>query len=197
MPLRDVPVTFTNQMGTGQQVVIDPTLTAEDDARGDLGETAPDVVTLDENGEAQYEWMAGLPNITAPYTLSLAATFVQNDRTYTWGGVNATNSLAGVVTGALPSGNNFVTNGPDQISMILRDPAGSASQAYWEAGNTVTTTVTTEQSFGSEREEMTHTEIGVELTTFTGTGVGAFAGVIQTNKQMASVDLGIYANLNA
>ena len=196
VPLRDVEVTFSNQMGAGQQVVINPELTVEDDARGDLGETAPDQVTLDENGEAQYEWMAGLPNITAPYTLSLAATFVQNDRTYTWGGVNATNSLVGVVTGALPSGNNFVTNGPDQVTMILRDPAGSASQAYWEAGNTVTSTVTTEQSFGNEREEMTHTEIGVELTTFTGAGVGAFAGVIQTNKQMASVDLGIVTEIS-
>ena len=197
VPLRDVPVTFSNQMGTGQQVVINPELTDADDQRGDLvGDPAPDQVTLDENGEAQYEWMAGMPNITSPYTLSLAATFVQNDRTYTWDGVNATNSLAGVVTGALPTGTNFVTSGPDQVTMILRDPAGTASQAYWEAGNTVTSTLTTEQSFGNEREEMTHTEIGVELTTFTGAGIGAFAGVIQTNKQMASVDLGIVTEIS-
>ena len=191
VPLRNVPVTFTNQMGTGQQVVIDPTQTAEDDARGDLGETAPDVVTLDENGEAQYQWMAGLPNITAPYTLSLAASFVQNDRTYTWGGVNATNSLAGVVTGALPSGNNFVTNGPDQVTMILRDPAGSGSQAYWEAGNTVTSTVTTEQSFGDEVETMTHTEIGFELTQFNGVGVGAISGIITNTKEVTTLDIGV------
>ena len=31
VPLRDVPVTFSNQMGTGQQVVIDPTKTDADD----------------------------------------------------------------------------------------------------------------------------------------------------------------------
>ena len=196
VPLRDVPVTFSNQMGSGQQVVIDPTLTTEDDERGDLvGDPTPDQVTLDEDGKAQYEWMAGLPNITSPYTLSLAATYAQNGKTYTWTGVNVPNSLTGVVTGALPTGTNFVTSGPDQVTMILRDPAGSASQAYWEAGNTVTSTVTTEQSFGNEREEMTHTEIGVELTTFTGAGVGAFAGVIQTNKQMASVDLGIVTEI--
>ena len=196
VPLRDVEVTFTNQMGTGQQVVINPELTAEDDARGDLGETAPDQVTLDENGEAQYEWMAGLPNITSPYTLSLAATFVQNDKTYTWGGVNATNSLAGVVTGALPSGNNFVTNGPDQISMILRDPAGSASQAYWEAGNTVTSTLTSTQSYGTETEMATHTEIGFELTTFVGVGTGAFAGAITTTKEMVTVDFNLTTEIS-
>ncbi len=196
VPLRDVPVTFSNQMGTGQQVVIDPTKTDADDERGDLGETAPDQVTLDENGEAQYEWMAGLPNITAPYTLSLAATFVQNDKTYTWTGVNATNSLAGVVTGALPSGNNFVTNGPDQISMILRAPAGSASQAYWEAGNTVTSTLTTTQSFGSENEIATHTEIGFELTTFAGAGMGVFAGAITTTREMVTVDVNLTTEIS-
>ena len=191
VPLRDVPVTFSNQMGTGQQVVIDPALTAEDDQRGDLGETSPDQVTLDENGEAQYEWTAGLPNITAPYTLSVGATFVQNDRTYTWEGVNATNSLAGVVTGALPSGTNFVTSGPDQVTMILRDPAGTGSQAYWEAGNTVTSTMTTEQSFGNEAEMMTHTEIGFELTQFNGVGVGAISGIITNTKEVTTVDLGV------
>ena len=188
VPLRDVPVTFSNQMGAGQQVVINPELTADDDQRGDLGETAPDMVTLDEDGKGQYKWMAGLPNITAPYTLSLAATFVQNDRTYTWNGVNATNSLTGVVTGALPSGNNYVTNGPDQITMILRDPAGSASQAYWEAGSTTTSTITTEQSFSNELEVTTHTEIGFELSTFVGAGVGAFTGFITNVKEMVTID---------
>ncbi len=191
VPLRDVEVTFSNQMGSGQQVVINPELTDEDDERGDLGSTAPDMVTLDEDGKAQYEWTAGLPNITAPYTLSLAATFVQNDRTYTWNGINATNSLAGVVTGALPSGTNFVTKGPDQVTMILRDPAGSASQAYWEAGNTVISTVTTEQSLGNEAETMTHTEIGFELTQFNGVGVGAISGIITNTKEVVTVDLGV------
>ena len=191
VPLQNVPVTFSNQMGTGQQVVINPDLTTEDDQRGDLGETAPDQVTLDENGEARYEWTAGLPNITAPYTLSVGATFVQNDRTYTWNGVNATNSLAGIVTGALPSGTNFVTSGPDQVTMILRDPAGTGSQAYWEAGNTVTSTITTEQSFGNEAETMTHTEIGFELTQFNGVGVGAISGIITNTKEVTTVDLGV------
>lgn len=191
VPLRDVPVTFSNQMGTGQQVVINPELTAEDDARGDLGETAPDQVTLGEDGTAQYEWTAGMPNITSPYTLSLAATYVQNDRIYAWDGVNATNSLAGVVTGSLPSGTNFVTKGPDQVTMILRDPGGTGSQAYWEAGNTVTSTVTTEQSIGNETETMTHTEIGFELTQFNGVGVGAISGIITNTKEVTTLDIGV------
>ena len=198
VPLRDVPVTFSNQMGTGQQVVINPELTENtEDKRGDLGDTAPDEVTLDEDGTAQYEWTAGMPNITTPYTLALAATYMQNDRTYTWTGVpnalqpNAKNCLLGVVMGALPTGTNFVTSGPDQVTMILRDPGGTGSQAYWEAGNTVTSTVTTEQAIGNESEMMTHTEIGFELTQFNGVGVGAISGIITSTKEVTTVDLGV------
>lgn len=198
VPLRDVPVTFSNQMGTGQQVVINPDLTEDaEDKRGDLGDTAPDEVTLDEDGTAQYEWTAGMPNITTPYTLALTATYVQNDRTYTWTGVpnalqpNAKNCLLGVVMGALPTGTNFVTSGPDQVTMILRDPGGTGSQAYWETGNTVTSTLTTEQSIGNETETMTHTEIGFELTQFNGVGVGAISGIITSTKEVTTVDLGV------
>ncbi|MBQ7237169.1 MAG: hypothetical protein IJS20_00085 [Bacteroidales bacterium] len=191
VPLQGVDVTFVNQMGTGQQVVIDPTKTEEDDERGDLGQTAPDVVQLDNEGKAKYEWMAGLPNITAPYTLSLGATFSRNGRTYTWSGINAANSLAGVVTGALPSGNNFVTVGPEYPTIILRDPAGSASQAYIEAGATLTSTWSSEHYVGDEVETMTHTEIGFELTQFNGVGVGAISGIITNTREMMTVDFGV------
>ena len=191
VPLQGTEVTFSNQMGTGQQVVIDPTKTEANDKRGDLGETTPDVVTLDEEGKAKYEWMAGLPNITAPYTLSLSATFPQNGMTYIWDGVNAKDCLAGVVTGALPSGNNFVTVGPEYPTLILRDPAGSASQSYIEAGSTTTSTVTSEYTFGDELETMTHTEIGFELTQFNGVGVGAISGIITNTKEVTTLDIGV------
>ncbi|MBP5680721.1 MAG: hypothetical protein J6X31_06700 [Bacteroidales bacterium] len=192
VPLQNVTVTFTNQMGAGQQVVINADLTEDaNDKRGDLAGTTPDAVLLNKKGEAKYEWMAGLPNITSPYTLAMTATFMQNGRTYTWKGANAENSLTGIVTGALPSGNNFVTSGPDYVSMILRDPAGTNSQAYWEAGTTLSNTVTTSNSVNTEFEAMTHTEFGVELTTFTGAGIGAFAGVITTNKTTETLDVGV------
>ena len=114
VPLQNVDVVFSNQMGTGQEVVINAELTPEDDQDGDLRSTIPDVVTLDDKGYAQYEWQAGLPNITSPFTLYLGATFTHVDKTYSWDG------LEGIVTGALPSGNNFVTAGPDVVSMIGR-----------------------------------------------------------------------------
>ena len=195
VPLQNVPVTFTNQMGTGQGVVIDATQTAEsDDNDGDLaGEAIADQLMLDENGQGQYQWQAGFPNITSPYTRTLAATYQHNDKSYTWTGVNTPNSLSGIVIGALPTGSNFVTAGPDKVEMIIRDPAGSGSSAFWETGQSVARTETQTITVNNETEMMTHTEIGFELTSLTaaGTGIGIILGVIETNKSKVDIDVGV------
>ncbi|UKK48446.1 LamG domain-containing protein [Prevotella sp. E9-3] len=194
VPLQNVPVQFSNQMGTGQGVVMDPSKTEEaDDQQGDLsGDPVPDELTLDENGKGQYQWQAGFPNITAPYTLNLAATFTHNGKGYTWKGINTTNSLTGVVIGALPTGSNFVTSGPDKVEMIIRDPAGSASSAFWETGQSVTMTETQNITVNEELETMTHTEFGVELTTLTAANAGVvILGLIETNKTKATLDVGV------
>ena len=193
VPLQNVPVSFSNQMGTGQGVVMDASKTeATDDKEGDLsGDPIPDELTLDENGEGQYQWQAGFPNITAPYTLDLAATFTHNDKGYNWTGVNTTNALTGVVVGALPTGSNFVTNGPDKVEMIIRDPAGSASSAFWETGQSVTQTETQTITVNNATETMTHTEFGVELTSLMAAGVGVIVGVIETNSNKVTLDVGV------
>ena len=194
VPLQNVPVTFTNQMGTGQGVVVDASKTEEaNDQEGGLsGDPIPDELTLDENGEGQYQWQAGFPNITAPYTLNLAATFTHNDKGYTWTGVNTANALTGVVVGALPTGSNFVTAGPDKVEMIIRDPAGSASSAFWETGQSTTLTETQTVTVNEGIETMTHTEFGVELTTLTAANAGVvILGLIETNSSKVSVDLGV------
>ncbi|MBR6188501.1 MAG: hypothetical protein IKQ59_06030 [Prevotella sp.] len=193
VPLQNVPVTFTNQMGTGQGVVIDATQTAEsDDNDGDLaGEAIADQLMLDENGQGQYQWQAGFPNITSPYTRTLAATYQHNDKSYTWTGVNTPNSLSGIVIGALPTGSNFVTAGPDKVEMIIRDPAGSGSSAFWETGQSVTQTETQTITVNNETETMTHTEFGVELTSLTAAGVGIMRGIIETNSNKQTLDVGV------
>lgn len=194
VPLQNVPVSFSNQMGTGQGVVMDASKTEEaDDQQGDLaGDPIPDELTLDENGEGQYQWQAGFPNITAPYTLNLAATFTHNDKGYTWTGANTANALTGVVVGALPTGSNFVTSGPDKVEMIIRDPAGSASSAFWETGQSTTLTETQTVTVNEGIETMTHTEFGVELTTLTAATAGVvILGLIETNSTKATLDVGV------
>lgn len=192
VPLRNAEVTFTNQMGTGQGVVINADKTDNpNDQFGDLDEVIPDQVTLNEDGLGIYQWQAGLPNITSPYTLNLAATYTHNDKSYTWTGVNTSNALTGIVIGALPTGNNFVTKGPDKIEMIIRDPAGSGSSAFWEKGQSVTKTETQTITVNNETEIMTHTEFGVELTSLMAAGVGVIMGVITTNSEKVTLDVGV------
>ena len=195
VPLRNAEVTFANQMGTGQGVVINPDKTDNpDDELGDLDEVIPDQVTLNEDGLGIYQWQAGLPNITSPYTLNLAATFTHNDKSYTWTGVNTANALTGIVIGALPTGSNFVTKGPDMIDMIIRDPGGSGSSAFWEKGQSVTKTQTQTVTVTNETEVMTHTEFGVELTSLMAAGVGVIMGVINTNSEKVTLDVGVKSN---
>ena len=198
VPLQNVPVSFSNQMGTGQGVVMDASKTEDaGDEQGDLaGDPIPDELTLDEKGEGQYQWQAGFPNITAPYTLNLAATFTHNDRGYTWTGVNTANALTGVIVGALPTGSNFVTSGPDKVEMIIRDPAGTASSAFWETGQSTTLTETQTFTVNEGIEMMTHTEFGVELTTLTAANAGiVILGLIETNSSKVSVDIGVTTEL--
>ena len=126
-----------------------------------------------------------------PYTLNLAATFTHNDKSYTWTGVNTSNALTGIVIGALPTGNNFVTKGPDKIEMIIRDPAGSGSSAFWEKGQSVTKTETQTITVNNETEIMTHTEFGIELTSLMAAGVGVIMGVINTTSEKVTLDVGV------
>ena len=44
--------------------------------------------------------------------------------------------------GSQPEGTNFVTNGPQVVSHILRDPPGSNSYAFFENNSTFTTSRT-------------------------------------------------------
>lgn len=67
-----------------------------------------------------YSWQAGSPNILTPYTRTLTMSYPIDGVEKNWSG----NGFQGIVLGQLTSGSNFVTSGPDEVIMILRDPAG-------------------------------------------------------------------------
>ena len=194
VPLKDVVVRFTNEMGTGSQVVLE----AEDGTgyeEGDVYEAEENTVTLDENGFGQYQWQAGFPNITAPYTRNIAAEFTAGGRSYTWTGHNADNALTGIVIGNLSSGNNFTTEGPDEVDMILRDPGGSGSQATWETSVSVTKTSQHDITANSDLGVETTTDIGSESWTLAGTvSPGVVAGVISPKEEKTTFDLNVTAS---
>ena len=197
VPLQGVTVKFANQMGTGQQVAIkDFSANGKNYKTGDLGETPQDVVKLDSLGNAEYRWSAGFPNIIAPYTRDISATYEVDNRTYQWEGLNGQKKLTGVVLGVLPSGNNFVTEGPDKVAMILRDPAGTNSYAYWEKGQSTTHTQTTSVTAQTSLNQKITATAGMVFESVSGLGFAVVSKVEATVGGSAGVEMN-YERVNS
>ena len=71
-----------------------------------------------------YQFTVGYPNVQAPYTRGLTITYDVDGTEKSWSG-NST--FKAFILGGLPTGNNFVTQGPDEILMVLRDAPGTGS----------------------------------------------------------------------
>ncbi len=141
---------------------------------------------LDKNGQFKYIFTGGLPNITTggigDYLLSMSITaFSGNNHTIQTEWAPGGGTFKAYLLGGLPTGNNFVTTGPNKIEMILRDPPGSNSYAYYEVGNTVSKTSTynvTNSQGGSLEVE---TQFGASVKTFQGIGAGVITEVEYDN----------------
>ena len=132
---------------------------------------------IDDFGQVSYTFSGGLPNITTggigdylkPMTIA-ALTGKNNSISTAWtfnGG-----PFYGYILGGLPTGNNFVTTGPNEIDMILRDPYGSGSYAYLEQGTSLSKTTsysTTNEEGGSLAATV---QFGATVKTFAGVGAG-------------------------
>ena len=136
VPQKDVVVTISNPMASSQSVVM-----KSDDADiqpGKVYDLKSDQMKLNAKGQGKYTWSAGFPNLTKPFTRTINITGVINNRNM------SAPSITGVVLGCVPTGNNFVTEGPDRIINVLRDPPASGSKLSIE-NDTIQTeeTVTT------------------------------------------------------
>lgn len=129
IPMNGQILTIENEMSDDQSVVakvIDSNATNL--KPGDVYNLKSNQLTLDEDGCNEVTFTTGLPNITAPYTRQFNLFYERDKRTYNGPQIN------GVVLGELTDGNNFVTQGPDIVSMVLRDPPGSKSKTTWRTG---------------------------------------------------------------
>ena len=132
VPLSGVVVTISNALSSSQGVYVESgTVDEEEVVPGQVADLKSNQMELNDEGYGIYTWQAGLPNVTAPYTRTINMSYEIDGRSYQWSG------LTGIILGDMPTGNNFVTEGPDQLLMILRDPPGSSSSAEWSTGTTV------------------------------------------------------------
>lgn len=171
VPLGGTTVTLTNQLGMGTSVVV----SGEHD--GEVYEANETEIELDSLGCGTYRWRAGMPNILEPYTRTLTATYPVDGVVKNWQG----NGFQGIILGELTSGNNFVTSGPDEVLMILRDPAGSASSAFIEEGYTNTVTKMRGGKFLTDDALTLTAKAGLKTKIITGTAVG---GLVATTTEM-------------
>ena len=179
VPMEGTNISFTNKLGSGTSFKIGG------DSDGEIDNCAPSDVELDEKGEGYYEWTAGLPNINGNYTLEMSASYGIDNTTYAW--PSSSTAFKGIVLGELPSGNNFVTGGPDEVSMILRDPAGSGSNAYIEQGQSFTSTKTRGGVLYSGTGIKHNRSTGLTTTVITGVATGALvASTVETEISIES-----------
>lgn len=182
--LSGLPVTISNALAA-EQVIYNKD-NEEGKKPGTVVELKENTIELDSEGKYSYEWKAGLPNISDDYSRAIQFYYEIDGKTYKW----KENGLKAIILGTLPTGNNFVTQGPDLVDMILRDPPGSNSSASWIKGSTTSKS----HSYGSvwTSDSFVGTKISLGLTTVTEAGAGV---LVQTKTEfIADEEAGAFVN---
>ena len=184
VPLRNLEVIVSNALSSEQSVYAENN--PQGGTPGEVGQMVNNTLVLDSVGHATYMWKAGLPNITAPYKRTISMSYDINDRAYMWDPAgDGTNMQEGIILGFLPTGNNFVTEGPTLLQMILRDPPGTASSAQWTTG--------TVKSKYSYKGNTVVTDNSLELVSHWGnkTSLGSGIGFIVMTDVENKLDVGL------
>ena len=160
-------VTISNEMSSEQMVVARVDNESLGLQPGDIYDLKQDQLILDARGMNEFTFKTGLPNIAAPYTRQLSMEMERNNRTYSYNGVNA------IVLGSLTTGTNFVTLGPDFVTMVLRDPPGATSKTTWKTGHTDTKFRSSSHGFYGNEKFTLDSSWGVYIETEVGVGIAA------------------------
>ncbi len=151
------------------------------------GENTPDTVSLNSEGQAEYSFTGGDPDLSTGQKDISASIHFGDNNDVNWQLYGDENQLAYLLGGKL-SGTDFVTAGPDKIITVLRDPPGSKSFSYLEKGSTLSKSVSYSGSVDQEGDIDLAQKLGYTLTTFIGFG----AGVINTVETNTGVTLGLH-----
>lgn len=135
----------------------------------------PIMLGTNSEGRANYTFIGGFPNTSyddnkPEYSFTLTANIVaktSSGQVANWPGTNEV--YRAYLMGSYPTGNNFVTTGPNKVDYVLRDPPGSASYATLEAGTTTSTTSTISVADGTEGTKVATVKAGLDVESEAGT----------------------------
>ena len=171
MPMSGSVITIANDYASGTPICINDEnpdnigksareLQAEGKLPADV-QLDDDELELDDKGEVIYQFIAGLPKTESPYTRGCTIA-MNDDASAQW-----TNNA--IILGNRSKGNDFVTGGPDEVTMILRDPGGSNSFATYSSGTTTSHTKTHQFNHTLGENVEVEASLGLEVTFFAGT----------------------------
>ncbi|WP_294744155.1 LamG-like jellyroll fold domain-containing protein [uncultured Prevotella sp.] len=172
-------VTVANEMSNVQQIIAVVTDESNNQQVGQVYDLKMNQLVLDADGCYTFKWHTGAPNVVSPYTRHLGMILERQGRTY--GPVN----FDAIVVGSLPLGNNFVTNGPDQVLMVLRDPPGAKSRTVWTTGSTKTKVNSVANAGYGDEKFVIEQNLGVAIKFMSGIGL-----YYQTTDLDNTIDIG-------
>ncbi|WP_406682777.1 T9SS type A sorting domain-containing protein [Seonamhaeicola sp. MEBiC1930] len=146
-----------------------PIVDGELNVTNNLAYPGTEIIAKDPNDDSKivYEFKAGLPSISTPFTKTIDIQYRINNQDNPAENYNQ----EGIVLGILPDGGQtFVTAGPDIPDIILRDPPGSNSSASIMAGESI--------SFTNKQSISAAGGLSQDVTVSAGPSFGVGGGVV-------------------
>ena len=131
---RDAMVSIMNDASILATVLAEKTIIdgKEVEAGAEI-ETPNFQVVPDSLGHVNYSFIGGWPNLAEGHIRNLSIGVTVDGRTTMWQAPGSqTDALDLILLGNLPTGTNFMSDGPDKVDYVVRRPPGSTSVASYE-----------------------------------------------------------------
>ena len=128
---RDAVIHISNDASSTTTVFAEKGKAGKEDIEMGMPYETHDVeITPNAKGHVDYEFVAGWPNFAAGHLLNMSVSVNIDGRVTMWKAPDSMgDALDLIVLGSIGTGTNFVTEGPDDVDMIIRRPPGSTSVA--------------------------------------------------------------------
>ena len=160
-------------LSNGKPVIdIVPSQNGEVNINNEISDTRVFSLSLDSTGSGHYQFTGAGPNLNTGLEKFSASVTIGQDAPFPWVSYDGSQNMAVYNIAGQASGTDFVTQGPNNILMVLRDPPGSRSFTSAQTGTTITTSKTFSGSVDQESDNAATASFGPKIITWVGVGGG-------------------------